>query len=245
MKKNTMMRVASALLVAVLLSTSVISGTFAKYTTAVEGSDSARVAHWGINKDFTGAVAFEDVYSTDVKSNGDLVVAPGTTGSGTYALTGTPEVDYNVTFAFTATKDVFLKAQAYTYGDGYADSMDIASMTEDYHPLTWKVTLTTTNGAVSGTGALTVGENSYTTLAAAAAAINATTVTFDATEECDLSLTITWTWAISQNDQADTILGNLVAGGPAPVTPATLTVDADYSVTVAYSIVMTATQINA
>ena len=43
-----MMRVASALLVAVLLSTCAISGTFAKYVTEGSGSDTARVAKFGV-----------------------------------------------------------------------------------------------------------------------------------------------------------------------------------------------------
>ena len=47
MKKNRMMRLASVLLVCVLLTTSVISGTFAKYVTSVESTDEARVANWG------------------------------------------------------------------------------------------------------------------------------------------------------------------------------------------------------
>lgn len=49
MKKNKFMRIASVLLIVTLLSTSVISGTFAKYTTEAEGSDSATVAKWGVN----------------------------------------------------------------------------------------------------------------------------------------------------------------------------------------------------
>ena len=48
MKKNRMMRVASALLVAVLLTTCAISGTFAKYVSTATGEDAARVAYWVI-----------------------------------------------------------------------------------------------------------------------------------------------------------------------------------------------------
>ena len=48
MKKNKMMRLASVLLVLTLLSTSVISGTFAKYITTDSANDSARVAKWGV-----------------------------------------------------------------------------------------------------------------------------------------------------------------------------------------------------
>lgn len=50
MKKHNMMRVASALAVVTLLSTSVISGTLAKYTSeATSQAESARVAKWAIN----------------------------------------------------------------------------------------------------------------------------------------------------------------------------------------------------
>lgn len=54
MKKNKMMRNTAALGVAVLLTASVLSGTLAKYTTTAEGTDSARVAKWGIVMNSTG-----------------------------------------------------------------------------------------------------------------------------------------------------------------------------------------------
>ena len=49
MKKNIMMRVASALLIAVLLTTCAISGTFAKYVSTASGSDTARVGNIDFN----------------------------------------------------------------------------------------------------------------------------------------------------------------------------------------------------
>ena len=48
MKKNKIMRIASVLLVAVLMSTCAISGTFAKYVTEGSSDDTARVAKWGV-----------------------------------------------------------------------------------------------------------------------------------------------------------------------------------------------------
>ena len=59
MKKNTFMRVASALLVAVLLTTCAIAGTFAKYTTEVSSEDSARVAYWGFQR--TNSIDIKDL----------------------------------------------------------------------------------------------------------------------------------------------------------------------------------------
>ncbi len=83
MKKNVMMRVASALGVAVLLTTCVISGTFAKYVTSSNSSDTARVAKWGF--DSSSTVTITDLFTytdTNVQSkNDDKVIAPGTTNS--------------------------------------------------------------------------------------------------------------------------------------------------------------------
>ena len=63
MKKNKMMRVASALLVAVLLTTCAISGTFAKYVSQATGSDTARVAKWGFQLEGT---AMTDTFTFDL-----------------------------------------------------------------------------------------------------------------------------------------------------------------------------------
>ena len=65
MKKNTMMRVASALLVAVLLSTCAISGTFAKYVTTASGSDTARVAKWDVQISGIADGLFAKTYAKD------------------------------------------------------------------------------------------------------------------------------------------------------------------------------------
>lgn len=88
MRKNKMMRAASGLLVAVLLSTCAISGTFAKYTTSANGTDSARVAKWGFTGGSTITISdlFKNTYDTTVKSSTD-VIAPGTTGSAKFGFT--------------------------------------------------------------------------------------------------------------------------------------------------------------
>ncbi len=104
MKKHNMMRVASALAVVTLLSTSVISGTLAKYTSeATSQAESARVAKWAINagsKNGTlqaiseaGRDSFTfDLFNTvkdtatgggnesDISANDGTIIAPGTWG---------------------------------------------------------------------------------------------------------------------------------------------------------------------
>lgn len=103
MKINKMMRIASVLLVAVLLSTCAIFSTFAKYVTQATGSDNARVAYWGFeasNASIVFADLFKETY-TNVNSSepGKAVIAPGTTGYGTFRFqyddrAAAPEVAY-------------------------------------------------------------------------------------------------------------------------------------------------------
>lgn len=102
MKKNIMMRLSALLLVAVLLTTCVISGTFAKYVTSKETNDEVRVAQWGITLSVAGAEqVLDDDKSTDdvaVKVLNDALAAPGTYKElAKVSLSGTPEVAYQIT----------------------------------------------------------------------------------------------------------------------------------------------------
>lgn len=114
MKKNIMMRAASALLVAVLLTTCAISGTFAKYTTSTAGTDTARVAYWGFKKDASMDFDLFDGNYTNVKASAanTNVIAPGTSKTTTFAFgyinyntnqIKAPEVAYDFTVDATVT----------------------------------------------------------------------------------------------------------------------------------------------
>lgn len=121
MKKNAMMRIASVLLVAVLLTTCSISGTFAKYVSEASGEASARVAYWGWGADSTltidglfaetygerGFAVPQDNHDVSVRSADGNVLAPGTRGEAEFSFRYTektpefeptfidaPEVDY-------------------------------------------------------------------------------------------------------------------------------------------------------
>ena len=134
MKKNKTMRIASVLLIAVLLTTCIISGTFAKYVTSGEVEDQARVAKFGVVVNGSGSLFAENYWAVDqdesnkpgdaetdhtteylkmtVESlNGDKLVAPGTKnadGGMTIGITGKPEVDVRITVDTEGFKDVFL-----------------------------------------------------------------------------------------------------------------------------------------
>ena len=108
MKKNVMMRLASIMMVLVLMTSSVISGTFAKYVTSGESSDSARVAKWGVTIDADYSGLFNTQYATTKSWTGDDgvsvnaasdVVAPGTNVTlDDFVIGGEPEVDVCVTY---------------------------------------------------------------------------------------------------------------------------------------------------
>ena len=109
MKKNTFMRVASALLVAVLLTTCAIAGTFAKYTTSVTGEDQARVAYWGF-KSSDASITLDGLFvnAYDAVSAPVDVIAPGTSGSANFqfqfaddASVAAPEVAYTLEVSTT------------------------------------------------------------------------------------------------------------------------------------------------
>ena len=143
MKKNKMLRIASILLVVTLLSTCVISGTFAKYVTKAEGEDQARVAKWGVLVTVEGG-AFADTYAAEdeyylaaegvysvvanntefdengnITKHGDNLVAPGTSsaqieGDLVATVKGTPEVAARYTLNVSGVEDVVLPAGKYT-----------------------------------------------------------------------------------------------------------------------------------
>lgn len=263
MKKNRMMRVASALLVAVLLTTCAISGTYAKYVTSDEGSDSARVAKFGVNITVAGGL-FSETY-IDAPATGDAVtvktsgavdsisklVAPGTQSAANglnFSVTGTPEVDVRVYFDTTdfgsnVDKDVFLKAG--TYKDVTTSNADDEFvLAKDYYPV--KYTLKKNGVAVTGAENVTLAQlktvlDSYT---------------FDVKANTDLATaigtyTIEWVWdygtassagniVINDNDKADTILGDLAAG----TYPESLTAGDDYNLTTGLNVKIAVEQIN-
>ena len=130
MKNNKMMRAASGLMIAALLTTGMISGTFAKYITQDELNDSARVAKWGVNLGISGnlygeaygtsnAIVKRDdgatVQSVSTASASDKVVAPGTknANSGLHiTLNGKPEVSTKV-YGTVKTQNIYLANGTY------------------------------------------------------------------------------------------------------------------------------------
>ncbi len=208
MKTNKMMRLVIVVVMLVLVSTCAISGTFAKYTTSDEASDTARVAQWGVTVKAWEAEAGKDTLFADdydgtvtAGTTGDLLVAPGTkndTGV-SFSITGAPEVDVQVTFVMEVNKDV--KLAAGTYDDATTGEVgDQYTLAADYTPVVFTLT---NNGNTVASG----------TLADIEAYLEGTTVSAKQEANTDLgtvygTYTLTWAWVFADNDQADTTLGN-------------------------------------
>ena len=194
MKKNKMLRIASVMLVLALITTCVISGTFAKYVTNGSGGDSARVAAWGVQIDGEG-LAFAKSYNSGAVAAGASttmkVVAPNTNGAlAAITVSGTPEVKSKVTLTGTLTITGF----------------------GAYFPIIFTV-----NGetyGLSGTDA----DNKYDNIAAL---ITAVETAFNSENEyaananiATSASTVSWAWPFhtsDDKDQADTVLGNAAA----------------------------------
>ena len=115
-KTGKTMRVAGLLLALVLVTSCFVGGTFAKYATSGTGTDSARVAKFGVEITANGTM-FAKKYKTDdpnvvaaiaesvVSSDDKNLVAPGTKGDMvSMTMTGTPEVAVNVKCEATEVK---------------------------------------------------------------------------------------------------------------------------------------------
>jgi hypothetical protein len=243
MKKNKMMRLASCLLVLCLLTTCVISGTFAKYTTSGEASDSARVAAFGVTVEVTGD-GFSSTYAKDTKDttasaitnsvvsiDDDKLVAPGTSGDFYSAtITGTPEVAVEVTNSATLTISDDWQV---TIGEGED------AVSEEYFPIIITVngvnysvgnveetkTVKNASGEVTGYVYASVAdlktgvENAISGISGTYAANTDLSAVTDSPVP-----TVSWRWEFSnpdedayQTDEKDTALGNLVEDAGVPV----------------------------
>ena len=234
MKKNVMMRLASFLLVAVLISTSAISGTYAKYVTEGSANDSARVAKWGVTLEMDGDSNFMNEYKThdakysgkvSVKSSDDAkVVAPGTSsadvdGGLTFKITGTPEVATKVDISMTVNNDIVLTAGEYDDATT-AVAGDKFTLSDNYYPVVYTLTQTADGQGAENKVIASGNLNAIKT----ALETYAQTAYYAPNTKLDATFQLTWAWAFNGAqtlngvdfdadivDKADTYLGNQAA----------------------------------
>lgn len=200
--------------------------TMSKYVSSKSDKGTANVAKWGFEVTAKGDGLFGKEYKYDAGKSASVVntasgvtltvsaasagegversnlVAPGTTGSMTFSITGTAEVRSKIEVSLTG-NDVVLKYTTDTVADG------------EYAPVKWTLKKT------GGTGTLLNG-GTFAQLTTELAKLNAT-VEANATYANAGEYTIEWAWAFEGgNDALDTFLGT-IAYKPATTTDGTNT----------------------
>lgn len=193
MKKNTRKVLVGSLALLTAVSMGSVSGTYARYTSdIIDKTDLARVAKWQLNKSTTiddlFAVSYkvsDDDTKTDVLST-DKVVAPGTSGSYEFSLSGEVETNYTIDATISATDTI---------------------NTDEYAPIVYtldgtEVTDLDGDGVVTAKDLAKAIENLYK------AADGTTQKVYAAGTVSESKHTIGWSWAIDGDDAKDTALGN-------------------------------------
>ncbi|MCM1284969.1 MAG: hypothetical protein NC213_03380 [Acetobacter sp.] len=193
-KKSKSMKVAAVALALTLVTSCFAGGTFARYTAADNGGDSARVAQFGVAVTANGQ-SFAEEYNNElvVSNNGNKIVAPGTKGTVTaMEITGEPEVAVHVDY----TAD--LKLANWEIDD------------EFYCP----IEITVDGDIIKGTAFDTAEEFEK----AVEDAIHADSADYEANADMAEAKApvVTWAWSIEGNDNIkDTELSNQAAAGNA------------------------------
>ena len=200
--------------------------TMSKYISSKSDKGTANVAKWGFEVTAKGDGLFGKEYKYDAGKNASVVntasgatltvsavtpaagersnlVAPGTTGSMTFSITGTAEVRSKIEVSLTG-NDVVLKYTTDTVADG------------EYAPVKWTL-------KKKGVTTALVDNGSFKDLQDGLAGLSATVVEANATYANAGEYTIEWAWAYeSGNDALDTFLG-AIANKPATTTDGTYT----------------------
>ena len=249
--KGRLARITVIIAAIAIMTTSLAVGTFAKYATGDNTSDTARVAKWGVTVDINvGDGMFAESYDGTVVSASESVnvVAPGTkndTGV-TFTITGKPEVRSKVLITITDKdgnnpKDVFLHLDGKT----------------TYYPVKFTLVQTSSaSGILPDYDQNVVGEDGILVKDGTLADVQAVLTAYSGTEyapNTDLaaSFKLTWKWdfgndddTISGNDIYDTALGDLAAGLTVTTVDG-VAIDADdYNLWLDYKINITIVQVD-
>lgn len=166
--------------------------TFAKYieTTGVQAQN-AVVAKWGVvakvSGDGTdGKSAFSKTYDGTVVSTTE-VVAPGTTGSLTFTITGQPEVATSINFEMAVTSEI--------------------SLNGSYYPIQWTLDPTTASGDEVNFNANC--DESMSALDGIKDSFNDLSTTKTAGTNLETTVVLSWKWVFNNShDTEDTQLGD-------------------------------------
>lgn len=238
-------RIAGGLLALVLVTSCFVGSTFAKYTTAANAEETARVAKFGVEVSISGE-AFETAYDADdrttsitktvVSSDMDRLTAPGTADENavTFTIKGTPEVAVQVQVGMDNMRDIVLKRGSYKdYTKAPYDGT--FQLQTDYYPIAFYLykgenvvvagTLADINGYLRSqyvSGDYAANTDLGAALCADGGYETSGGVYSSASTDTTGDYKLTWHWVYTHNnpfftagDAADTLLGDLAADAAA------------------------------
>lgn len=127
MKKNIAMRLASLVLMCTIVTSCFVSSTFAKYTSTVTGTGTARVAKWDVTVNGQKETAEVDVFThADANTmvtgaDGKKIIAPGTQGSFNVVLSNKSEVTAAFDMSATTVNEAGVPLQWSVDGTNWED----------------------------------------------------------------------------------------------------------------------------
>ncbi len=221
--KSRALKIAVAMLALAIMTSCLVAGTFAKYSTLKTGTDNARAAKFGVV--LYVAASESEVFSNEY-ANGDgtvtvksssPVVAPGTKGETTFSITGQPEVNTSINIDLVVNDYVYYKVEnAVNYDPIKFTLWQIGDETGDITPV--KIGETAGINEISKTIDQLVDTKE------------------DAGTVLNRKYKLTWEWAFEGGhivDEYDTILGDTAAGTYVPTgTGVSYSIELDFEIKV-------------
>ena len=147
MKRNKLFILGICTVMVALVSLSLVSGTWARYTSQVSGEDSARVARWGFtvtdksygynggavsqkfNFNLFGTVNEADTTTTEehIAATDGTIIAPGTGGSFDLVLTNNSEVTAEYSIDYTVTNSSSIPVEFSVDGSTWGALQDVTA----------------------------------------------------------------------------------------------------------------------
>ena len=179
------------LLIVIIMIT--FEGTYAKYITAVKGSDSVRVAHWNINTTNNIKDLFASSYTNIIDGTEEQgVIAPGTSGTYFFTISGDVETSYTLSIVASGTDDV-------------------NGAIKEYNPIKYSFTKPNTGNDKDKKPTITIEGMTFEELKKAINDIDDGSQIHEAGVLNGDIYTIGWKWEADGDNEKDTLLGNLVS----------------------------------
>ncbi len=193
MKKTKFLILIGILELLIVIIVITFEGTYAKYITSGKGSDSARVARWNINTTNNIKDLFASSYTNIIDGTEEQgVIAPGTSGTYFFTISGDVETSYTLSIVASGTDDV-------------------NGAIKEYNPIKYSFTKPNTGNDKDKKPTITIDGMTFEELKKAINDIDDGSQIHEAGVLNGDIYTIGWKWEADGDNEKDTLLGNLVS----------------------------------